>query len=464
MSTNANVKAKRQQLVILIASILGVGALCGGIYYFGEVSDAMGGGSGEANIPVDPQPNMTGVMTNSFTDQVSEQALAQQQAKTASLEQKMAELQAGQSQQKDLQNQLQQQLSQTTATNLQLQEQLKTMEKQQTGKPLLPQTDINGNPIPGQLSTTPAPPTSFYKINEAGSPQPGQGSNFYPGIGKGSIGSGGLKPTSFNYNKKKKNELPYIPSGSFSEALMIEGADANASVTGQQNTVSVQFRLRGKVQLPNDQEYDLSGCFMTGEIWGDISSERGEVRTRKLSCKLKQGTVDMTIPGHAAYQGKQGIRGKPVMRNGKMIAYSGASGFLSGIGGGVSQAATPAVGLGATASVGMGDVLKQGFGSGAEKAANNVSDYYIKVAEQYHPVIDIGAGNVVTIVFQDGFQLETIENALAKKAQEEVATQADQAGDKIADGASQASTSIGNINPDEILKKASQLRLGQTVE
>jgi conjugal transfer pilus assembly protein TraB len=50
-----------------------------------------------------------------------------------------------------------------------------------------------------------------------------------------------------------------------------------------------------------------------------------------------------------------------------------------------------------------------GVGGGASKAAQTLSEYYIKRAEQYHPVIPIGAGNEVTVVFQDGFQLKTID-------------------------------------------------------
>lgn len=50
--------------------------------------------------------------------------------------------------------------------------------------------------------------------------------------------------------------------------------------------------------------------------------------------------------------------------------------------------------------VGAGDVFKQGIGGGASKAADTLSQYWIKRAEQYHPVIDIGAGNQVTVVFR----------------------------------------------------------------
>jgi conjugal transfer pilus assembly protein TraB len=60
-------------------------------------------------------------------------------------------------------------------------------------------------------------------------------------------------------------------------------------------------------------------------------------------------------------------------------------------------------------------VFKQGFGGGASKAADTLSQYWIKRAEQYHPVIDIGAGNLVTVVFQKGFRLETSKTLRTRK-------------------------------------------------
>lgn len=80
----------------------------------------------------------------------------------------------------------------------------------------------------------------------------------------------------------------------------------------------------------------------------------------------------------------------------------------------------PAVGIGATASV--GDVFKSGMGGGGSKACSTLSDYYIKCAEQYHPIIPIGAGNEVTIVFQDGFQLQSIAEAANKNSHHQSAS------------------------------------------
>ena len=201
------------------------------------------------------------------------------------------------------------------------------------------------------------------------------------------------------------------------KAMLIEGADANASVTGNESTVPMQLRITGLVEMPNSKTYDATGCFVGLEAWGDVSSERAIVRTRNISC-LKDGkTIDMPIKGHVSFRGKNGIKGEVVMRNGKILGWAWGAGFVDGIGQGMERASQPAVGLGATAAYGAGDVLKMGIGGGASKAAQTLSDYYIKRAEQYHPVIPIGAGNEVTVVFQDGFQLKTVEEMALERTQ-----------------------------------------------
>lgn len=104
------------------------------------------------------------------------------------------------------------------------------------------------------------------------------------------------------------------------------------------------------------------------------------------------------------------------------------------------------------------------MGGGSSKAADNLSQYWIKLAEQYHPVIDIGAGNAVTVVFQQGFRLETIEDAeLEKEAKDAPQATAEATTQTGGAAAAATATSLGNINPDEVLRQASQLRLGDTI-
>ncbi len=466
ISLNENLKTRRKQLAILAAVIIGGAAAAGGVMWYGQYQQKQ-----KQPAPV-ATPNLTGVVTATFNEQVNDAALAQQQAKTSALEQNLAMLT-----QQFAQNKLntEQKLAEKDAEIQRLNDQLtKTPGSNQTTGQQTPPAGQNGTPLPGPVAAGQARPPE-YNVTPAGAPAAtgvnmGQGAAFYPG-GSGQRITGGLSTTKFSYDslKKKPTRLPWIPSGSFSDAVLIEGADANASVTGQQNTSPVTIRLQGNIQMPNNKEFNADGCFIVGEMWGDISSERGNVRTQSISCILKNGKhVDMEFQGHVSFQGKGGIRGKPVMRNGMIVGYAGASGLLSGFGEGIKSAATPSVGLGATASVGAGDVFKQGFGGGASKAADTLSQYWIKRAEQYHPVIDIGAGNQVTVVFQKGFRLETIEDAEDAKAKEELQKAGNAAQNAVTpQPASQttasSTTSVGNINPDDVLRQASQLRLGDAI-
>lgn len=68
------------------------------------------------------------------------------------------------------------------------------------------------------------------------------------------------KTFSYDAAVKKGPSLPYIPSGSFAKTMLIEGADANASVTGNESTVPMQLRITGPVEMPNSKTYDLTGA------------------------------------------------------------------------------------------------------------------------------------------------------------------------------------------------------------
>ncbi|QHP82821.1 MULTISPECIES: F-type conjugal transfer pilus assembly protein TraB [Pectobacterium] len=465
MGLNVNVTTRNKQIAILISILAVGGAAATGVMMIGdERTDAQ-------KKPAQTEPSLTGVVTAAFDAQVSESALTQQQAKTSALESQMTKLAQ---QVEENKSSFEGKLSKKDEEIRRLTEQLAASSSRPNENQSQP-VGANGTPLPNALSAGQSRPPEYTVTPVNGMPAAtgatnmNQGTGFYPG-GSGQRITGGLSSTAFTYDrlKKKPTKLPWIPSGSFSDAVMIEGADANASVTGQQNTTHVTFRLQGNVTMPNNHEYDMDGCFVNGEIWGDISSERGNVRTKNVSCILKNGKhVDMPFQGHASYQGKGGIRGKPVMRNGKIIGYAAGAGFLSGIGSGIKSASTPSVGLGATASVSGMDVLNQGFGGGSEKAADNLSQYWIKLAEQYHPVIDIGAGNLVTIVFQEGFRLETLEDAEDQKneASTQEAGNSAQTSPPVNNGATTTSSNVnvGNINPDEILRKARELRLGDTI-
>ena len=59
-----------------------------------------------------------------------------------------------------------------------------------------------------------------------------------------------------------------------------------------------------------------------------------------------------------------------------------------------------------SACPGLGDIGRAGVGQGAGAAGQKVSDYLIRRAEQYQPVIQLQAGTPVTVVFLEGAWLD----------------------------------------------------------
>lgn len=445
---NVNKTVRKKQVALLVAIALGMGASGGGAWYLSTMSAKK---TKAVQPPREPAPDMTGVVNHTFDGKVQKSAIAEAQNLNKQTQKELKSLRAEmQTLSKDLKSS-QARIGELEGDNKLLQTQLEEYGKTS-------EQGINDEPFPGGTrvgtqsgSGAVPPPTTFWPAGNHSTGQPG--APVYTPV----IREGAMDITAFDSPEDliAKPKFPWIHSGSFAEAIVIEGADANASVTGNKNTVPMQIRLTGKVQMPNDGEYDLRGCFVTLEAYGDVSSERAEVRTRSISCQMGEDTIDQKIAGHVGFMGKNGIKGEVVMRNGQILLYAGGAGFIDGIGKGIESASSTSVGIGATASPGVGDIIGAGVGGGTGSAAKTLSDYYIKRAEQYHPVIPIGAGNEVTLVFQDGFQLESVQELAAKEAKRSSSQQTAQPA-APRQPALQSSTT-------EMLKSLGDFRLGDAV-
>ncbi len=215
------------------------------------------------------------------------------------------------------------------------------------------------------------------------------------------------------FHHHPKTPRTYVPAGTFAKAVLLEGADANASVNGQSDTVGILVRILDNGTLPNGHRSHLKGCFVLASIYGDISSERGEARLTKLSCTRRDGTIlEKKVQGYLSFAGKEGIKGTAVMRNGKILMMAGVSGMLSGIGSALQQSTqTQSISpLGVTSTVSPSKIWQNGAYGGASTAMSQLARYYIQRADQYHPIIEIGSGTVATIIFQSGFSLIDEEN------------------------------------------------------
>lgn len=200
----------------------------------------------------------------------------------------------------------------------------------------------------------------------------------------------------------------YLPTGSYAKAVILSGAMASAAVKSQADPLPVLFRITGSAVTANKQEIDLSGCTVTGEAYGDISSERAFVRLHDMTCsKNADNVIETKVEGYAAALGT-GIQGKVISREGELIQSSFWSGLFGGIGQATSQASTTVSTnpLGAVETIKGEDIAKNAIGKGLATSADRVSKYHIERAEQYHAVIEVKAGREIELVFIKGVYLD----------------------------------------------------------
>ncbi|HEV2523653.1 MAG TPA: TraB/VirB10 family protein, partial [Gammaproteobacteria bacterium] len=180
---------------------------------------------------------------------------------------------------------------------------------------------------------------------------------------------------------KKEN---YISAGSFVEAVILGGIDAAAGVSSQNEPRPVLLRLVDLSVLPNRVRTDIRDCHVIAAGFGDISSERAYIRTERLSCTLLNGDVlEEKIEAYIAGEdGKDGVRGTVVRREGDLIFNSFLAGTIAGLGKGMSQSfGTSTISpLGMTKSTQGSEVLKSGLYGGAGESGDQLQKYFIQRA------------------------------------------------------------------------------------
>jgi conjugal transfer pilus assembly protein TraB len=151
--------------------------------------------------------------------------------------------------------------------------------------------------------------------------------------------------------------------------------------------------------------------------YGDISSERAYLRTENLSCVRHDGTtLEVAIQGTVyGEDGKVGMRGRLVTKQGQMLANALMAGVVGGIGQGFSQSGTSVTtstfGTIATSDGSTQQQVERGVGAGVGRALDRLAQYYIKLAEQTFPVIEVDAGRQVDVVITKGVKIDAGANA-----------------------------------------------------
>jgi|GEM_PF-2005738 len=205
----------------------------------------------------------------------------------------------------------------------------------------------------------------------------------------------------------------YIPSGSMFTGVLLNGLDAPTSAAAQKNPTPVVMRIKREAVLPNYAAIDVRECFLVAAGYGQLSSERAMLRAENLSCVRSDGTVfetkmDAYIVGS---DGKVGVPGRLVSKQGQMIARSLIAGVFGGMGSALNRTRVPTLNINPSMGTdiyqqdSLSSIFQGGAASGIGTSANMIAKFYLDMAKETFPVVEVPAGEVGTVVVTRGASL-----------------------------------------------------------
>ncbi|HHS3585399.1 TPA: TrbI/VirB10 family protein [Klebsiella pneumoniae] len=233
--------------------------------------------------------------------------------------------------------------------------------------------------------------------------------------GAPAVAGDGTKPIDSNARHSKRSEDQYLPATSQLYAVLVTGVEAPTSLSSQEEPLGVTFRVKRDVFLPNNYRMDLRDCNLLGTARGDMASERVYIRTTSLSCVNSKGkSFDIKLEAYAVSEidGKAGIKGTLISRNGNAIMGSALAGGLSALAQGLSPSKVSQLNIDPNSQAqfqgpnigALGAVSASGMVSGG---LNKLTDWYTHIIDQQWPVVELSPGINATFVVLNGASIPT---------------------------------------------------------
>lgn len=284
--------------------------------------------------------------------------------------------------------------------------------------PLPDQADINAPKIPEIKRPTIAvhgarSPVANKDSASAVTTSDGKSSAVLQPPGNGPVVIGGTQldgKVGGNNQTASEKALQFLPAGTMFSGVLLNGIDAPTSSVAQKNPVPALMRIKSLAFLPNHVTQDIRECFIILSGFGVLSSERAKMRTESISCiRNDGGVIEAPIDGFAVGDdGKEGISGTLVTKQGSLIARSLVTGVLGGLASAMTPSYTPGLNVSGGGSYNTPDlaqVASAGAMGGIRTSTNEVSRFYLETAKEMHPVIEIPSETEVTVVLVKGASL-----------------------------------------------------------
>ncbi|HGS5838630.1 TPA: TraB/VirB10 family protein, partial [Vibrio cholerae] len=205
----------------------------------------------------------------------------------------------------------------------------------------------------------------------------------------------------------------YLPAGSIISGTLITGLDAPTHESARREPFPALLRIQKEAILPNRFRADIKECFLIAAGYGDLSSERAYLRGETISCVREDGgVIETRLDSYAVGEdGKAGIRGRLVSKQGQLVAKSMMAGFLQGLAGAFDVNPVPTIQTGNAGDTQLyqqvmsQEALQGAAIKGTGKALDRVAKFYLDMAENMFPVIEVDAARKIEVIVTRGASL-----------------------------------------------------------
>jgi conjugal transfer pilus assembly protein TraB len=209
----------------------------------------------------------------------------------------------------------------------------------------------------------------------------------------------------------------FIPAGSLLSGYLLNGLDAPTGKGARKEPFPVLTRLKDEAILPNRYRADVRECFLIAAGYGDLSAERAYLRGETISCVRDDGgVIEVPIDAYAVGEdGKLGLRGRVVSKQGQLLANALLAGFARGFSDAFGRNQVPVILTGGAAALGQTTPFQRAFSDqameggalkGAGYAMDRLAHYYMDLAENLFPIIEVDATRKIEFIVQRGTALK----------------------------------------------------------
>jgi conjugal transfer pilus assembly protein TraB len=203
-----------------------------------------------------------------------------------------------------------------------------------------------------------------------------------------------------------------VPAGSILRGVLLSGMDAPTGRQARRDPYPALVRIKHDAVLPNRFRADVRECFLVAAGYGDLASERAYLRTEAITCIREDGgAIEVPLDAYAVGEdGKVGVRGRLVSKQGQVIGKAMLASFAEGFSQMFGRVPVPVVATTAGTTQPFqqafsGQAVQAGAVKGVGSALDRLANYFLDMAEEMFPVIEVDAGRGIEFVLNRGATL-----------------------------------------------------------